>query len=105
MLLRRSGSASIRMTERRLGGAEGGFDLEQPPRGTLNAPHSAGAPRAERDRLAAAPEAARLGNPSYVWRFGQDRRLDLIERYVTLAGRRVLDLGCGVGEYVRAFER
>ncbi|MEX2229522.1 MAG: class I SAM-dependent methyltransferase [Dehalococcoidia bacterium] len=52
-----------------------------------------------------APEAARLGNPSYVWRFGQERRLALIERYAPLAGRRVLDLGCGLGEYVRAAER
>ncbi len=51
------------------------------------------------------PEAARLGNPSYVWRSGQERRLALIERYVPLAGKRVLDLGCGVGEYVRAFAR
>ena len=51
------------------------------------------------------PEAARLGNPSYVWRSGQERRLALIERYVPLTGRRVLDLGCGVGEYVRAFAR
>ena len=40
-----------------------------------------------------------------MWRFGQRRRVALIERYVSLAGRRVLDLGCGVGEYVRAFER
>lgn len=51
------------------------------------------------------PEAARLGNPSYVWRSGQERRLALIERYVPLRGKRVLDLGCGVGEYVRAFAR
>lgn len=51
------------------------------------------------------PEAARLGNPSYVWRSGQERRLALIERYVPLSGKRVLDLGCGVGEYVRAFAR
>ena len=50
-------------------------------------------------------EAQRLGNPSFVWRFGQQRRLAIIERYVPLAGRRVLDLGCGLGEYVRAFER
>lgn len=51
------------------------------------------------------PEAARLGNPSYVWRSGQERRLALIERYVPLQGKRVLDLGCGLGEYVRAFAR
>jgi len=51
------------------------------------------------------PDAARLGNPSFVWRSGQDRRLALIERYVVLDGRRVLDLGCGLGEYVRGFAR
>ena len=51
------------------------------------------------------PEAARLGNPSFVWRFGQERRLAIIERHAPLRGRRVLDLGCGLGEYVRAFER
>ena len=56
-------------------------------------------------RLAGEPEAARLGNPSFVWRSGQERRLALIERYVPLRERRVLDLGCGVGEYVRAFAR
>lgn len=49
------------------------------------------------------PDAARLGNPSFVWRFGQERRLAMVERYVTLEDRRVLDLGCGLGEYVRAF--
>ncbi|MDO9444103.1 MAG: hypothetical protein Q7K37_02225, partial [Dehalococcoidia bacterium] len=43
------------------------------------------------------PDAARLGNPSFVWRSGQERRLALIERYVSLEGRRVLDLGCGLG--------
>lgn len=52
-----------------------------------------------------APDAARLGNPSFVWRFGQERRLALIERFAPLDGRRVLDLGCGLGEYVRAAER
>ena len=52
-----------------------------------------------------APDAARLGNPSFVWRSGQQRRLGIIERHVPLAGRRVLDLGCGLGEYVRAFEQ
>lgn len=51
------------------------------------------------------PAAARLGNPSFVWRGGQERRLAIIERHVRLDGKRVLDLGCGVGEYVRAFAR
>ena len=55
--------------------------------------------------LVGEPDAARLGNPSFVWRFGQERRLAIIERYVSLRDRRVLDLGCGLGEYVRAFAR
>jgi SAM-dependent methyltransferase len=48
-----------------------------------------------------APErAVALGHPSYVWRSGQDRRLALIRRYVPLEGRRILDIGCGIGTYV-----
>jgi SAM-dependent methyltransferase len=42
-----------------------------------------------------------LGNPSYVWRFGQERRLDMVRRYLNLEGARVLDIGCGLGAYVR----
>lgn len=53
----------------------------------------------------AQPDAARLGNPSFVWRSGQERRVALMERYVSFEGQRVLDLGCGLGEYVRAFVR
>jgi SAM-dependent methyltransferase len=48
-------------------------------------------------------KAIKLGHPSYVWGFGQERRLDLIRRYVTLEGRVILDIGCGLGMYVRAF--
>jgi ubiquinone/menaquinone biosynthesis C-methylase UbiE len=44
-----------------------------------------------------------LGNPSFVWRFGQDRRLNLIRRYAPLEGARILDIGCGLGVYVRKF--
>jgi len=44
-----------------------------------------------------------LGHPSYVWRFGQDRRFELIRRYARLEGARILDVGCGVGLYVRQF--
>ena len=44
-----------------------------------------------------------LGNPSYVWRFGQDRRLNLIRQYAPLDGARILDIGCGLGVYVRKF--
>ena len=55
------------------------------------------APRAS----APAPEVASLGQPSYVWRFGLERRLSLIRRYVPLEDRRMLDIGCGVGAFVR----
>ncbi|MFQ6014682.1 MAG: class I SAM-dependent methyltransferase [Anaerolineae bacterium] len=47
--------------------------------------------------------AISLGHPSYVWRFGQDRRLGLMQQYVPLAGRRVLDVGCGLGLYLQRF--
>jgi SAM-dependent methyltransferase len=52
-----------------------------------------------------APDRAEvaLGNPSFVWRFGQDRRLNLIRHYVRLEDARVLDIGCGLGTYVRKF--
>ncbi len=49
-----------------------------------------------------APErAAALGRPSYVWRSGQERRLALVRRQASLEGARILDVGCGVGAYVR----
>lgn len=44
-----------------------------------------------------------LGNPSYVWRFGQERRLEMLRRYLPLQNARVLDIGCGLGAYVRRF--
>ncbi|HXH22111.1 MAG TPA: class I SAM-dependent methyltransferase [Dehalococcoidia bacterium] len=44
-----------------------------------------------------------LGQPSYVWRFGQERRLEMIRRHLPLEGARVLDIGCGLGAYVRRF--
>ncbi|MGD8465253.1 MAG: class I SAM-dependent methyltransferase [Anaerolineae bacterium] len=57
------------------------------------------APPLDQDR------AITLGHPSYVWGFGQERRLDLIRRYAPLEQRRILDVGCGLGMYVRAFRR
>ena len=44
-----------------------------------------------------------LGVPSLVWGPGQARRVRLIEEQIPLRGRRILDVGCGVGEYVRHF--
>lgn len=47
--------------------------------------------------------AITLGHPSYVWRFGQDRRLNMIRAYLPMDGARVLDIGCGIGTYVEKF--
>ncbi len=46
-----------------------------------------------------------LGHPSYVWRFGQQRRLALIDRYAPLSGKKILDVGCGLGTYVEKFRQ
>lgn len=45
--------------------------------------------------------AITLGHPSYVWRSGQERRLRLIRRFTPLEDRAILDIGCGLGMYVR----
>jgi SAM-dependent methyltransferase len=60
-------------------------------------------PGIRRRAIATEPSWIRLGHPSYVWRFGQDRRLALVERLVPLRGRSILDVGCGIGTYVRRF--
>jgi len=46
-------------------------------------------------------KAALRGEPSYVWRSGQDRRLQmLLEAAGERTAGRVLDNGCGVGQYL-----
>ncbi len=50
-------------------------------------------------------EAALRGNPSFVWRAGQERRLQWVLRHVPLEGKRILDVGCGMGMYTQAFGR
>ncbi len=60
---------------------------------------------AEGASASAEAKAITLGHPSYVWRFGQERRLAMIAQYAPLAGRRILDTGCGLGMYVRAFRQ
>ncbi|MEA2622541.1 MAG: hypothetical protein QOH61_1451 [Chloroflexota bacterium] len=70
-------------------------------------PEHAGRPTAE---TAASPteeahSAASIerGRPSYSWRFGQDRRLQMVRQFVPLENARILDIGCGIGTYVRRF--
>ena len=53
--------------------------------------------------LSADEKAITLGHPSYVWRRGQDRRLNLIREHVPLESKRILDIGCGLGMYVEKF--
>lgn len=43
--------------------------------------------------------AAQRGEPSYVWRAGQERRLNMIARWAMLDGARVLEAGMGLGTY------
>jgi SAM-dependent methyltransferase len=45
------------------------------------------------------------GRPSYSWRHGQDRRLEMVRRFVDLEDATILDVGCGIGTYVRRFRR
>lgn len=50
-------------------------------------------------------KAALRGEPSYVWRAGQDRRLRMIvEAVPQWHNARVLDNGCGLGTYLRRLQ-
>ncbi len=52
------------------------------------------------------PKAALRGEPSYVWREGQQRRLEMIQRGAgTRIKGKILEDGCGVGMYVQHLER
>jgi len=48
-------------------------------------------------------KAALRGEPGYVWRSGQERRLAMIRRWVDLDNAVILDNGCGLGTYLEAF--
>jgi ubiquinone/menaquinone biosynthesis C-methylase UbiE len=51
------------------------------------------------------PKSATRGNPSFVWRAGQERRLAMLNAAVPLSGKTVLVDGCGLGAYVRGIRR
>ena len=57
------------------------------------------------DSHSASPLAAARGEPSYVWRAGQERRLAMIDRWAPLQDRRVLEVGCGLGMYTAQYQR
>lgn len=52
-----------------------------------------------------ADRRAERGVPSLAWHAGQERRFQMVRRSVDPAGKRVLDVGCGVGMYLAAFRR
>ncbi len=49
--------------------------------------------------------AALRGEPSYVWRSGQERRLEMIAKWAALHDARILEAGCGLGAYSSQFRR
>jgi SAM-dependent methyltransferase len=49
--------------------------------------------------------AAERGEPSYVWRAGQERRLQMVAKWAKLQDARVLEAGGGVGMYASQFRR
>lgn len=50
-------------------------------------------------------KAALRGEPSYIWRSGQERRLKMIERWAKLDDARVLDSGGGNGTYAAQIQK
>lgn len=44
---------------------------------------------------------AELGHASQIWTRGLERRLQMVLRQIDLEGKRILDIGCGVGAFVR----
>jgi SAM-dependent methyltransferase len=55
--------------------------------------------------MAHSEKAALRGEPSYVWRSGQERRLKMIERWAKLDHARVLDSGGGNGTYAAQIQQ
>jgi SAM-dependent methyltransferase len=51
------------------------------------------------------PLAAQRGEPSYVWRAGQERRLNMIAHWTQLENARVLEAGGGIGMYAAQIRR
>jgi len=52
-------------------------------------------------RIDSPDKRATLGHPAQIWTRGLERRLDLVRQHVDLDNKRILELGCGVGAFVR----
>lgn len=50
-------------------------------------------------------EQIKLGSPSLEWTSGLQMRLELARKYVDFKGKKVLDVGCGVGMFLREFTK
>ena len=55
----------------------------------------------EQQEVEMVDKRAYLGHPSQIWTRGLERRLEMVRREVPLEGKRILDIGCGVGAFVR----
>jgi ubiquinone/menaquinone biosynthesis C-methylase UbiE len=54
-----------------------------------------------RTTIESTDKRAVLGHASQIWTRGLERRLDIVREHVEFDGKRILDLGCGVGAFVR----
>lgn len=43
------------------------------------------------------------GKPSLVFGWGQEKRLNLVKKYINFEGKKILDVGCGIGIYSKKF--
>ncbi len=55
----------------------------------------------EQQTVETVDKRASLGHPSQIWTRGLERRLEMVRRELPLEERRILDVGCGVGAFVR----
>jgi 2-polyprenyl-3-methyl-5-hydroxy-6-metoxy-1,4-benzoquinol methylase len=47
----------------------------------------------------------KYGSPSLEWTAGLQRRMKFVEKYIEFKGKKVLDVGCGVGMFLRQFKK